>query len=1104
MKRITTLLGAVLLFSCMSYLHAESPKREFRATWLAAVGVDWPNQKIGTPGDATQIAAQKAELVGYLDDLVAGNMNAICYHVRPMADAFYKSNIDLVPWSHYLMGWGMRGKDPGYDPLAYAIEEAHARGLELHAWLNPFRYRAQALPENFYTNDKIANDHPDWILDYTAKEKGTILDPANPDVRAHIVAVVKDIIDNYDVDGIIFDDYFYPYGGTNNEDAASQAKWNTTGMNVHDWRRENIDKLIKAVYDMIAASSKPWVRFGISPFGIWTTDATAATKYDVTLPAGITGSNTYKDLGCNTLSWMQGGYVDYISPQLYWATNEAGQEYATLAKWWSDMAETFTNRLEGNKKVHFFSSQSSADHGTGEIGLQIDYNREYDKLDAPGTIFFSHKNYVSKDFETYLTTNKFTQLSLPPAMDWKATEILAAPTNVTLNGSTLSWSHAKAERFTVYAYTKGTDKTAALASSSNLVGVVYGNSINLSKVSGYASKTLAVCAYDRYGNEYAPAYYNESTTTPENPDPEDPENPEIPAEGTITIDALWTKKEAAVDYISIENANRCIAYYDGMLYIPDYNGKLYVVNAKDGSQKSVVDLTLTGYHRWNVRITDDGQMLGGNTSLSATLTVHAVNKTTGAATALTPTATVGDRSDYFHTYGSWEAGGYALALSNNAVDGKGSVAKIPFLASKLGTPEQITHTDLPTGSSAIAVPAPDGKSFYVAAQGSIPTQHDITTGAKIDAFGTDKPSTGNTSGFGVFTLHGYTYMLTPANRYGKFDIWDITEGLNSATKIDTKDPALSENSNTAAIVDFVVNVSGNDAFIYVLAPNNGVAAYKFTFTPAEVEDPQEPDVTYGALNFYYQGGTLEVPVDNEALWDVMGPQFDAYYPTATTKYATHSEIANINTFITTQHSDGVIKNLDLWLAETGAWKWLGDYMYAHENTLPTGAVNGSFWSPITHWRVSTDAFFKAVTASSLHKNYGVGDWTEAGKPASWQPVYTFAHKPTKSGSTFLGWFNNAEGTGSAFTELPASGDVYACWESDIATDMDNMESIQAISLRPTFDGVEMNFKGTHTIQIYHINGILLQSVVARDSYSCNLPQGIYVICIDNQIYKFVR
>ncbi len=1081
MRKIKYLFISFLLLSCFTCAFAESPKREIRSAWVTtAWNNDWPSDR------DLSAEKQQAELRNIIDQLHAANFNAVFLQVRSFCDAFYQSSYE--PWSYYLTG--TRGKASSYDPLHYAIEYAHSKGMELHAWINPYRYSSSKYNYGTLATD-YATTHPDWIMHSSKDANATILNPGIPAVREQIAKVIAEIVTNYDIDGVLFDDYFYPNGATQDaEDETYFKQNNPKGLSRADWRRDQVNQMVELVYTTIK-DIKPHVRFGISPAGVACTSQTVANKYGVDKCTVSSSDWQYNGIYSDPLAWISSHNLDYISPQIYWKIGAAA-DYDKLSKWWSNVANQFGR--------HFYSSHTLSsldDWGDNEYVNQVALNRKYTQNDAPGSIFYNISNALSSTtFLDNIKTNSFEVPSLPPAMSWEKATTLAAPTNLKLSGSTLSWTHATAERFTVYAYTKGADKTAALASSSNLVGVVYGKSIDLSKVSDYASKTLAVCAYDRYGNEYEAGLYNAASTGTDNPNQGNPE------EGTITIDALWTKKEAAVDYISSGNANRSLTYYNNLLYFPDYNGKLYIVNAADGSQKSVVDLGLTGYYRWNARITDDGQMLGGNTNLGADLTVYSVDKATGAATALTPTATVGGRSDYFHVYGSWKDGGYALALSNQAVNEKGSVAKVPFSASKLGTPVQITHADLPTGTSAIAVPAPDGKSFYVATQGTLPTQHNLTTGAKIDAFGTDKPSTDNTSGLGVFALQGSTYMLTPANRFGKFDIWDITDGLSSATKIATEDPALGENGNAAVIIDFCTHVEGNDAYIYVLAPNNGVAAYKFTFTPAET--PNKPDMTYGDVKFYLQGGQLAVPADNEALWDVMGPQFDAYYPNAHTKYASKQDVSNISSFLynnsNSENEGYVLNSTDIWTSDEGAWHWLGVYMMAHESTL----VAGTTYTPITQWRFATDGFFKAVDAKTLHDRYGVGDWTEAGKPASWQPAYIFGNEPTKSGYTFLGWFKNAEGSGSALTTLPTSGDVYACWKSNVSTDVDNIEQVAPVVLCPTYDGVEISFAGTQLIQIYHINGMLLQSIVATDYHACSLPQGMYIIRIGNEVRKFIK
>ena len=347
-KNILLTIGICLCISAIS----QSPKREMRAGWLATVyRIDWPTTAM-TSVTTTNINKQKAEFITILDSVKAANMNAVFFQVRPETDAFYNSAYE--PWSAHL--GGARGVNPGYDPLAFAIEESHKRGIELHAWLNPYRYETSAgkytgLPGDYKTT------HPEWILDYAVYTNGTkttdgitILDPGNPAVRKLIKNVVGDILSKYDVDGIIFDDYFYAYAGTNSTlDSYSQNLYKPASMTLSNWRRDNVNKMVADVYDTIQAV-KPQVVFGVSPFGIWTTSGTVATARGLTLPSGITGSNMYEQIYCDPVAWLEQGKVDYISPQLYWTTTSSGQDYDVLCPWWSDVAKKY------NK--YFYSSMS--------------------------------------------------------------------------------------------------------------------------------------------------------------------------------------------------------------------------------------------------------------------------------------------------------------------------------------------------------------------------------------------------------------------------------------------------------------------------------------------------------------------------------------------------------------------------------------------------------------------------------------------------------------------------------------------------------------------------------------------------------------------------
>ena len=489
---------------------AVSPKREFRSVWLTtAASIDWPKNKAKTESGRK---AQQAELTYIFDELVKGNMNAACFQVRGRSDAFYKSSYE--PWSQDLTG--TRGTDPGYDPLAFAIEEAHKRGLELHVWVNPFRVTTTG---SLSTSDKVYQNCKKWILKYNnGTFDGQFFDPGYPEARAYVQKVLMEIVNKYDIDGIIMDDYFYPYGGTTKEDATSKSLYKPSGMSDADWRRSNVDAFIRDMYNAIQ-TSKPWVRFGVSPFGIWTMTHTVAQKYGITLPAGIVGMDAYDEIACNPVEWVKNGHVDYIAPQIYWSTTETKHDYDVLSKWWAqNVCNHFSNSLPGNKRVESFTAHLATDFGADELAKQIQANRDFNLLGGAGSIFFGTTDYTgikskTNTKHTTLKSTKFTQLALPPAMDWKSTSTLVAPSNLTLSGSTISWSHASASRFTVYIYPKGLAANAAMKDATYLKGVVYGKSFIVSGISNLNNMTIAVCAYDRYGVEHTAAFYNAAAGT---------------------------------------------------------------------------------------------------------------------------------------------------------------------------------------------------------------------------------------------------------------------------------------------------------------------------------------------------------------------------------------------------------------------------------------------------------------------------------------------------------------------------------------------------------------------------------------------------------------
>jgi len=472
-------------------------------------GIDWPQTFIHNPDDAPRLRAkQQQELMDIMDALVEGNMHAICIHVRPTADALYQSRFE--PWSKNLTG--TRGLDPGYDPLAFAVEQGHKRGLEVHAWFNPYRITTKG---EIDTTDMVYRNCHDWILKYdNGIFFGTIIDPGFPQARKYVLDVIMEAINNYDVDGIIMDDYFYPYGGTTTEDSISQTLYKPAGITLGDWRRDNVNKTMQMLYDSIQ-EVKPWVRFGMAPFGIWTTSDSVAALYGITLPQGIVGMDDYEEQACNTVEWVKQGYVDYIAPQLYWPTDSPGQDYDVLCQWWAqDVCKHFSDLLPGNQRVDFFVSQACYRYNTEEMVLQIDDNRTFDQLGNPGSLMYNTHTYIddnelgTKYMHREIVQQRFTSRSLPPAMNWKSAPALPAPTDLSIHGTTLTWS-SSADRFTVYAYPLSIPDSTAIADPTYLLGICYDTCLNVAHIPHFDSCAYAICAFDRYANEHTPAIYRD-------------------------------------------------------------------------------------------------------------------------------------------------------------------------------------------------------------------------------------------------------------------------------------------------------------------------------------------------------------------------------------------------------------------------------------------------------------------------------------------------------------------------------------------------------------------------------------------------------------------
>lgn len=379
-----------------------TPQREFRGVWVATVdNIDWPS-KPGLP-----VEQQKSELVGIMDRAAQLKLNAVIFQVRPACDALYASKLE--PWSEFLNGKMGLAPDPPYDPLAFAVEEAHKRGLELHAWFNPYRAHHPA-EKGEISAEHISRTHPEIVRQYG---KHLWLDPAEPSVRAYSISVVRDVVHRYDVDGVHIDDYFYPYKekGPNGAilpfpDDGPWQKYQASGgtLSRDDWRRSQVDRFVEEMYHAVKAE-KPWVKVGISPFGIWRPGN----------PPQIRGFDSYQEIYGDSRKWIRNGWVDYLTPQLYWRIEQTAQSYPVLLKWWTEQNVQHRHIWPGN-----YTGRVSDGGGwsVSEILNQIRATRE--QPGATGNVHFSMKVFSTDraGIDEALEAGPYARPALVPASPW--------------------------------------------------------------------------------------------------------------------------------------------------------------------------------------------------------------------------------------------------------------------------------------------------------------------------------------------------------------------------------------------------------------------------------------------------------------------------------------------------------------------------------------------------------------------------------------------------------------------------------------------------------------------------------------------------------------
>ncbi|TBW25852.1 hypothetical protein EZJ28_15000 [Gramella sp. KN1008] len=400
---------------------------EFRAAWVATVAnINWPSK----PGLST--SEQQREALKLLDFLQENNFNAVIFQVRPQTDALYDS--ELEPWSYFLTGKQGKAPEPYYDPLKFWIEAAHNRGLELHVWLNP--YRAHHTTGKEISESSIIKRKPELALEL---ENGMWwLDPAKQGTQDHSAAVVMDLVKRYDIDGVHFDDYFYPYDSYNNgKDFPDNDSWNAYKDNGGelsrgDWRRFNVNRFIKRVYDEIKAE-KPHVKFGLSPFGIWRPG----------YPQSVIGYDQYEKLYADAKLWLNEGWIDYFTPQLYWRINQEGQSFPELLGWW-ERENTKDRHLWPGINVGLGGDDKNIDETINQIMISRGMLPE-----SKGVVHWSIGPLVKHDsLALALKQGPYKKKALVPASPWLDDTAPAAPevrTSVNNDRLQINWDHLNSD-----------------------------------------------------------------------------------------------------------------------------------------------------------------------------------------------------------------------------------------------------------------------------------------------------------------------------------------------------------------------------------------------------------------------------------------------------------------------------------------------------------------------------------------------------------------------------------------------------------------------------------------------------------------------------------
>ncbi len=480
-----------LIFITFSFFSkSQNPKREMRGVWVATVkNLDWPSK----PGLSPTI--QKQEIDNILTHLKSLGFNAVFLQVRPSSDAFYKSSIE--PWSKYLTGKQGMAPKPFYDPLEYWITAANKLGIEVHAWINPFRLTTN-LEEELVANHPLLK-HPEWIVEY---RNGLVLDPGFPKVQKYINSVIADLTTNYDIAGIHMDDYFYPYPVKDVDfpDSVSHSLYCDTSVfkTTAEWRRDNVNHTVESIYKTIKRV-KPWVSFGVSPFGVWRNIADDPEGSNTT--AGVTN---YDHLNADILTWLKNGWVDYIAPQIYWYMEHPAASFKTLSQWWDK--NSYSTPIYAGLSLYKINGDKPEWQNPAEAPNQIKLGRELESL--KGNLYFRYA-FLKRDIlglQDSLKHKYYSTPALTPVTNGNVDIPSISVNRVRASRKKLKWKVKKEDLnnikyFVVYSYSQNEDFNPG--SAKQIVSITGLNYIplNKSEKNSRQKRYYRVSVVDKFGNE---------------------------------------------------------------------------------------------------------------------------------------------------------------------------------------------------------------------------------------------------------------------------------------------------------------------------------------------------------------------------------------------------------------------------------------------------------------------------------------------------------------------------------------------------------------------------------------------------------------------------